>query len=139
MLRNCLQTLFGKNLSALGSNSNRTCTLLHQKMSSSGIVESSIKEKLESSLKPVHLEIINESYMHNVPPGSETHFKVVIVSDEFNNCPLIKRHRLVNEALKTELQQGVHALSILARTPKQWEESTQVIERSPACRGGFGK
>lgn len=26
-------------------------------------------------LSPVHLEVVNESYMHNVPKGSETHFK----------------------------------------------------------------
>ena len=29
-------------------------------------------------------QVINESYMHNVPKGSETHFKVVVVSPEFN-------------------------------------------------------
>merc|ERR1712002_1082277 len=102
-------------------------------------VESCIKDKLDSSLHPIHLQIINESYMHNVPPGSETHFKVIVVSTAFDNLPLIKRHRLVNEALKIELQQGVHALSIVARTPKQWEEEKQEVERSPACRGGFGK
>ena len=44
--------------------------------------------------------------------GSETHFKVVIVSDSFNDKPLLQRHRLVNDALKDELATGVHALSI---------------------------
>ena len=37
----------------------------------------------ENLLFPVH-QVINESYMHNVPKGSETHFKVVVVSPEFN-------------------------------------------------------
>lgn len=52
-------------------------------------VEKTIREKITSALDPVHLEVINESYMHNVPRGSETHFKVVVVSKEFENVPLI--------------------------------------------------
>ncbi|MCL4146376.1 UNVERIFIED_CONTAM: hypothetical protein GTU68_021886, partial [Idotea baltica] len=98
-----------------------------------------IEKKIKDYLDPFHLEIVNESYQHNVPPGSETHFKVVVVSSKFNDISLIKRHRLVNEALAEELKSGVHALSIVAKTPSQWETSSQVIEKSPACRGGFGK
>lgn len=62
--------------------------------------------------QPTHLEVFNESYMHNVPKGSETHFKVVVVSEEFDGVSLIKRHRMVNNALRDELAGGVHALSI---------------------------
>lgn len=53
-------------------------------------IENSIKRKLETALRPLYCNIINESYMHNVPKGSETHFKVVIVSERFNNQPLIQ-------------------------------------------------
>lgn len=53
-------------------------------------VESSIKKKLIDSLNPSYIEIINESYMHNVPKGSETHFKIIAVSDKFKDVPLIK-------------------------------------------------
>ncbi|KAL4705947.1 hypothetical protein ACJJTC_016559 [Scirpophaga incertulas] len=104
-----------------------------------GPVASSITKKLKSSLATKHLDVINESYMHSVPKDSETHFKVVVVSDKFEGLPLIKRHRLVNDLLKEELQTGVHALSIVAKTPQQWDESDKVIENSPNCRGGFGK
>ena len=106
--------------------------------STSGPVAFAIHEKLTEQLKPSHIEIINESYMHNVPKGSETHFKVVVVSDKFKDVKLIGRHRLVNELLSNELKTGVHALSIVAKTPDQWQES-QNVEKSPACRGGFGK
>jgi len=102
-------------------------------------IEASIRKKLSESLTPHHLDILNESYMHNVPKGSETHFKVVVVSDKFDNQPLIKRHRMVNELLKTELETGVHALSIVAKTRSQWEESDKSVSSSPACRGGFGR
>ena len=53
-------------------------------------IETSIKHKLEEHLKPTFLRIINESHMHNVPKNSETHFKVVVVSNEFKELPLIK-------------------------------------------------
>ncbi|KAI8424540.1 hypothetical protein MSG28_002997 [Choristoneura fumiferana] len=105
----------------------------------SGVVESAIRDKLQTALDATHLAVINESYMHNVPKGAETHFKVVVVSDRFDGLPLIKRHRLVNEILQEELQTGVHALSIVAKTPQQWAAGSQVVESSPSCRGGFGK
>ncbi|XP_072284424.1 bolA-like protein 1 [Pyxicephalus adspersus] len=85
-------------------------------------VETSIRSKLTQSLAPCHLEVHNESHMHAVPPGSETHFKVVVVSEAFNGKPLIQRHRLVNDLLKEELAGSVHALSIQAKTPEQWQE-----------------
>nr|XP_014284712.1 bolA-like protein DDB_G0274169 isoform X1 [Halyomorpha halys] len=102
-------------------------------------LESAIRSKLLDKLGPTHLEVINESYMHNVPASAETHFKVVVVSDKFENVPLIQRHRLVNEILDHELKNGIHALSIMAKTPIQWEKSDKTVAPSPNCRGGFGK
>lgn len=46
---------------------------------------------------------------------------------------------MINDVLKNELQNGVHALSIIAETPTQWKENERIIEPSPNCRGGFGK
>lgn len=53
-------------------------------------IEMKIIEVLTENLNPTHLEVINESYMHNVPKGSETHFKVLVVSNEFNKTTLIQ-------------------------------------------------
>ncbi|XP_032512768.2 bolA-like protein DDB_G0274169 [Danaus plexippus] len=105
----------------------------------SGVIANSIRQKLHTALQTKHLEVLNESYMHNVPKGAETHFKVVVVSEQFEGLALLKRHRLVNDILKEELQNGVHALSIVAKTPQQWDSSDKVVESSPNCRGGFGK
>lgn len=98
-------------------------------------VESSIRAKLREALNPLHLEIINDSHMHAVPRGSETHFRVVVASQRFEGMSLIHRHRLVNDILQEELAGPVHALSIQAKTPQQWEKSPQVGE-SPKCLGG---
>ena len=98
-------------------------------------VSRAITSKLQSSFLPTFLEVINESYMHNVPKGSETHFKVLIVSEKFAGKPLIKRHREVNTVLSEELKGGVHALSIVAKTPDQWDSDPNVV-KSPPCLGG---
>ncbi|KAL8573182.1 hypothetical protein ACOMHN_036167 [Nucella lapillus] len=100
--------------------------------------ETSIQNKLTETFKPAVLKIVNESYMHKVPKGSETHFKVVIVSDSFEGVSLVQRHRLVNTTLEEEFAGGLHALSIVAKTLSQWENSPQSVSPSPACRGGAG-
>lgn len=76
------------------------------------------------------------------PKGSETHFKVIVVSRKFNDARTpIAKHRLVNEVLKEEVAGPVHALSIVAMTPEKWQEKLEkgeIIGASPSCRGGDG-
>ena len=55
-----------------------------------GPISTKIVEKLSEALNPSHLQVINESHMHSVPKGSETHFKVVVVTKSFDGLPLIK-------------------------------------------------
>eukprot|EP00122_Pirum_gemmata_P014739 Pgem_evm1s13750 len=55
-------------------------------------IQESITNKLTSEYEPRHLEVINESKNHNVPRDSETHFKVIVVSDKFCGSSLIQRH-----------------------------------------------
>jgi BolA protein len=97
-----------------------------------------ITDALRTALAPTHLQVENESHMHSVKPGSETHFKVVVVSTSFESLGLLARHRRVNELLAGELSAGLHALSIHAFTPAQWATEANDIS-SPACRGGAGK
>lgn len=60
------------------------------KMSTEQPVRRAIQDKLMKAFEPTHLEIINESHMHNVPKGAETHFKVLVVAEKFANVPLLK-------------------------------------------------
>ena len=46
-------------------------------------VQQHIERKLAEALAPFSLTVENESYMHSVPPNSETHFKVVVASAVF--------------------------------------------------------
>lgn len=95
-----------------------------------------IIEKLQQALAPQQLEVINESHMHNVPEQSETHFKVVIVSDLFEGESLVKRHRRINALLSDELAGGVHALGLHTLTCAEWEKRQGQIAASPRCLGG---
>jgi len=95
-----------------------------------------MRAKLAEAFDPLELQVINESSMHSVPPGSESHFKIVIVSNGFAGLNLVARHRAVNQVLQFEIDGGVHALSIEARTPTEWEESGGKTTDSPECLGG---
>ncbi|UXI00660.1 transcriptional regulator BolA [Photobacterium sp. TY1-4] len=100
------------------------------------MIQDRITKKLYQAFAPVHLEVINESYMHNVPAGSESHFKVVIVSAQFDGQRLIGRHRAVNTVLADELANHIHALAIHTYTDSEWQAQQAQAPTSPACRGG---
>lgn len=103
-------------------------------------VTSSLEETLRTALQPTHLEIRNESFKHKGPKDAESHFQVIVVSEQFDNVPLIKRHRLVNQACQALLDGPIHALSIVAKTPAQWQDMNgQDIPGTPNCRGGGGE
>ncbi|GMH60103.1 hypothetical protein TrVE_jg11049 [Triparma verrucosa] len=102
----------------------------------------SITSKLTNAFNPTFLQVLNESHMHNVPKNSETHFKVIVVSDQFKGAKPLQRHKLVNATLKEELEGSVHALSIVAKDVAQFEKlggaQKYAPEPSPSCRGGDG-
>lgn len=78
-------------------------------------MEQKIQQKLESELQPSELHVINESHLHSGHAGDdgsgESHFKIEIASDLFQNISRIERERLVHKALAEEMQ-IIHALSV---------------------------
>ena len=97
----------------------------------------SVEAKLREKLTPEHLQVVNESHMHSVAPGSETHFKVIVVSSQFEGMNPVKRHQLVYGVLAEEMgkkpaQGGIHALAITSRTPAEWAASPEA-NVSPLC------
>ena len=98
------------------------------------IVQNDIERLLNDAFSPEVLEVTNESGMHNVPPGSESHFRVLVVTDAFADQGRVHRHRAINKVLADQLAGPVHALAIQALTPAEWE--TQQKAESPECLGG---
>uniref|UniRef100_A0A7N0VL66 Fe-S metabolism associated domain-containing protein n=1 Tax=Kalanchoe fedtschenkoi TaxID=63787 RepID=A0A7N0VL66_KALFE len=83
-----------------------------------------IKARLTSELTPTELVVEDVSHQHAGHAGvrgadGETHFNVRVVSYKFEGKSLVKRHRLIYELLQEELQSGLHALSIEAKTPSE--------------------
>lgn len=98
-------------------------------------VESAITVRLTESFAPLHLQVVNESHQHNVPPGSESHFKVTLVSEAFAGKRQVQRHQAVYAALAEQLQGPVHALALHTYSPEEWSEGRKV-PGSPDCLGG---
>lgn len=99
-------------------------------------VAEKIEEKLRAGLPVEHLDVVNESHMHNVPENSETHFRVVLVSDAFQGQMPVRRHQQVYGLLDEEMAGPVHALALHTLTPSEWRQKNGATEASPACRGG---
>lgn len=99
-------------------------------------VQSQIADKLTEALSPDHLEVVNESDQHNVPPGSESHFKVVVVSQAFVGKRAVARHQSVYAVLAEQLAGPVHALALHTYSPEEWHARSQEAPESPECLGG---
>ena len=97
-------------------------------------VESQIHSKLTARFRPLHLDVTNESHMHSVPPGSESHFKVVLVTSDFEGLRQVQRHQAIYATLAEELSAGVHALALHTYSPEEWQ-SVQTVPASPQCLG----
>ncbi len=95
-----------------------------------------IEKTLQQALLPSYLEVHNETHKHNVPEDAESHYKVTIVSGQFDGLPLIQRQRQVNTLLKDEFSSGVHALALHTFTPDEWRDRKARPTDSPPCLGG---
>tara|TARA_B100000965_G_C19352878_1_gene652607 strand:- start:281 stop:580 length:300 start_codon:yes stop_codon:yes gene_type:complete len=95
-------------------------------------VEKKIEHTLIGNFDLSHLEVINESHMHS-GSSTDSHFKVILVSDEFEDMKLVQRHRRINELLKFELENGVHALSLHLFTKNEWKDKKEYVKDSPPC------
>lgn len=83
---------------------------------------SAIEQKLQEAFAPERLEITDESHLHAGHAGAREgkgHFAVLIVSEQFRDNSLIKRHKMVYAALADLLETDIHALNIKALTPDE--------------------
>lgn len=99
-------------------------------------VKTFLEEAIRSALSPLYLEVLDESFMHNVPEGAQSHFKVTVVSDVFEGKRLLARHREVNALAAEALAGPVHALALHTYTSKEWETRGGESLASPNCLGG---
>lgn len=96
-------------------------------------LESQIRQTLMSGLSLDVLEIENESHQH-AGPATESHFKVVMVSPDFEGLSKVKRHQAVYRVLG-DLMSQFHALGLHTYSPEEWK-ALEVVPASPKCAGG---
>jgi len=101
-----------------------------------GPVEKIIVDKLAGEFNAEFLQVTNESYMHSVPAGSESHFKVILVTEQFVGKRQVQRHQAIYGLLAAELQDSIHALALHTFTISEWAETNGTAPQSPDCLGG---
>ncbi|MCY4259534.1 MAG: BolA family transcriptional regulator [Rhodobacteraceae bacterium] len=79
-------------------------------------IKDEIHRKIVDSLQPEHIEIINESHLHQGHAGwdgtGNSHFRIRLTASRFNGLGRIARHRLVHEALTPAPMDTIHALAL---------------------------
>lgn len=99
-------------------------------------VAEAIERKVREALPVDYLDLENESHRHSVPPNSETHFKLVLVSEVFRGLMPVRRHQRLYQVLEEEMAGPVHALALHLFTPEEWRARSGGVADSPDCRGG---
>jgi BolA family transcriptional regulator, general stress-responsive regulator len=80
-----------------------------------------LEAALRAALAPNSLEVVDDSHLHAGHAGAREgrHFTVRIVSAAFAGRSRVARHRLVYDAARSLIAEGIHALAIVARTPDE--------------------
>ncbi|MGX3020462.1 BolA family protein [Ursidibacter sp. B-7004-1] len=98
-------------------------------------VQQTIIQKLTEQFTPSVLQVENESHRHSSGRGAESHFKVTLVSSQFEQMRTLTRHRSVYQCLADELANGVHALALHTYTQQEWIEQGEIAPKSTNCVG----
>jgi BolA family transcriptional regulator, general stress-responsive regulator len=85
-----------------------------------------IEATLRAALDPTRLEVIDDSHKHaghaGAVPGKTTHVRIIVDAEEMRGLSRVERHRRINALLRSEIDQGLHALQILAGAPGERAE-----------------
>ena len=71
-----------------------------------------VRKMIEDSLPDSQVEVVDTR-------GSGDHFEILVVSDKFEGVSLIDRHRMIHDALGSQLGGPIHAVEIKAYTTDQ--------------------
>ena len=86
-----------------------------------GVTADRVQAALQAALQPTRLEVVDDSHLHAGHAGAKEgrHFTVRVTSNAFDGLARVARHRLVYDALRSLVAEGIHALAIVARTPAE--------------------
>jgi BolA protein len=82
-----------------------------------------LQKILHEYFKPTEVAVVDESLKHSghagAQPQGETHYIITVASANFRGKTRIERHRMVNDAVKSEFAAGLHALQLILKTPEE--------------------
>lgn len=81
-----------------------------------------ITRRLKEAFDPETLGVEDESYLHEGHEGAKDgrgHFRVLIITDAFENKSMIERHRMIYRELDEMMRLDIHALAIDAWSPEE--------------------
>lgn len=80
-----------------------------------------LADALRAALAPTALDVVDDSHLHAGHAGAREgrHFTVRIVAVAFAGRSRVARHRLVYDAARSLIAEGIHALAIEARAPDE--------------------
>ncbi len=85
-----------------------------------------IAQILRQTVAATVVEVEDESALHVGHAGAASgggHYRVMVVSPLFEGKSLVARHRMVYDALATEMQRTIHALALTTLAPSQQESA----------------
>ena len=92
---------------------------------SAGVTSERLEKVLVKALAPSAIEVQDDSHLHAGHAGAleGRHFTVCVTSAGFEGLSRVARHRLVYDAARSLMAEGIHALAIVARTPAEAEHA----------------
>lgn len=97
-------------------------------------MQQTIEQKMRAAMAIQHLQIENESHLHR-GPATDSHFKLVVVSDAFEGKRPVARHQMIYGLLAEEMQGAIHALVMHPYTGAEWQQRQGSVPASAACKG----
>ena len=97
-------------------------------------IQTQIEMIIQKEFTPLEMQVANESHMHS-GPATESHFKLIVVSEKFNDLNKVKRQQAVYRVLQ-EIMPQIHALGLHTYTQDEWQSVNQQAPASPKCGGG---
>jgi stress-induced morphogen len=71
-----------------------------------------IVEKIQAALTDAEVHVQDLT-------GTKDHYQATVISEAFEGKPLIKRHRMIYDALSEAMKGPIHALTLEAHTPSE--------------------
>ena len=88
-------------------------------------IENEIKNRLSKKLNLIHFEMkdFTGRHLNHKTHEGGFHLEAIIVSNDFLNLTLIKRHQKVYEAIGELMKHEIHALSMKTLIQSEWEKN----------------